>query len=129
MIEIEVLRLVQKSLSRYLFAKGYLSWDGIRKACKNAILSLPDEEQKSFRDKAYPEFEIFIPLLKNGSAEVCRSNDRSTLLYCMNPDLNLIVSDEKEYFRGQEFFSIYKQKTDEENNYRKDVQFKQTFDL
>ena len=37
MINIEVLRKVQKSLSRYIFAKGFLSWNGIRKACERIV--------------------------------------------------------------------------------------------
>ena len=45
MIDIEVLRKVQKSLSRYIFAKEYLSWNGIRKACNNIILSLSEDDK------------------------------------------------------------------------------------
>ena len=92
MIEVEILRTVQKKLSRYIFAKGFISWNGIKKACEKIILALPENEREVFQDKMYPEFEIFIPLLKNGSAEVCRSNERSTLLFCMNPNTNLILN-------------------------------------
>lgn len=131
MIDIEVLRSIQKKLSRYIFAKGFLSWDGIRKACEKLILALPEEYQEFFKDKAYPEFEIFIPLLRNGSAEVCNSKNRATLLFCMNPNVNLISSNGKEYVRGQEYFSTYKSKEELEKNnskYRADISFKQVFD-
>lgn len=131
MINIEVLRKVQKSLSRYIFAKGFLSWNGIRKACERIILALSEEEKEFFKDKAYPEFDIFIPLLRNGSAEVCYSKNRATLLFCMNPNVNLMSSDGKEYIRGREFFSIYKTKEEfEKNNYKyqTDISFKPIFD-
>ena len=119
MIDIEVLRNVQKRLSRYIYAKGFLSWNGIRKACNRIILALPENEQENFKNKAYPEFDIFLPLLRNGSAEVCRSNDRATLLYCMNPNTNLITSEGLELIRGQEFFSIYRTKEDLIKNNKK----------
>lgn len=130
MIDIEILRTVQKKLSRFIYAKGFISWNGIRKACKEIILALPEEEQKLFKGKAYPEFEIFIPLLRNGTAEVCKSNNRATLLFCMNPNTNLRAANEEEYARGQDFFSIYKSKDEYEKNkkkYKKDVPFKTAF--
>lgn len=130
MIDIEILRSIQKKLSRFIYAKGFISWNGIRKACKEIILALPKEEQKLFKDKTYPEFEIFIPLLRNGSAEVCKSNNRATLLFCMNPNTNLRTTNKEEYVRGQEFFSIYKSKDEYERNkkkYKKNVFFKTIF--
>lgn len=129
--ELNVLRSVQRILSRYIFAKGFISWDGIRKACERIILALPEEEQKFFKDKAYPEFDIFIPLLRNASAEVCNSKNRATLLFCMNPNINLISSNGKEYIRGREFFSSYRTKENIEENeskYRTDIPFKTMFD-
>lgn len=109
-MDIEVLRTTQKKLSRYLFAKGCLSWNGIRKACQNIILALPKDQKKNFEDKLYPEFDIFIPLLRNGSAEVCRNRERATLLFSMNPNVNIIDSKENEYVRSFPFYSIYKTK-------------------
>lgn len=130
MIDIDVLRKVQKKLSRYIYAKGFLSWNGIRKACNKIILALPEEEQRNFNEKSYPEFDIFIPLLRNASAEVCKSIDRATLLFCMNPNVNLIAMDGDEYVRGQEYFSLYKTRDELEKNkteYRKGIPFKPAF--
>lgn len=131
MFDIEVLRTVQKQLSRYLFSKGFLSWDGVQKACKRIIAALPDREQQFFENKSYPEFEIFIPLLRNGSVEVCKSKNRATLLFCMNSNINLLATDNKEYIRGQEYFSIYRTKDelDERNlSYKNTLPCKSTFD-
>lgn len=131
MIEVEILRTVQKKLSRYIFAKGFISWNGIKKACEKIILALPENEREVFQDKMYPEFEIFIPLLKNGSAEVCRSNERSTLLFCMNPNTNLILNNNVGYVRRQEYCSIYRRKEDLEKNklkYRNDIPFTPVFE-
>jgi hypothetical protein len=131
MVDVEVLRNVQQRLSRYIYAKGFLSWNGIRKACNRIILALPENEQENFKNKTYPEFDIFLPLLRNGSAEVCRSNERASLLYCMNPNTNLITSEGNEFIRGQEFFSIYRTKEDLLKNnkkYREDVESMLTFD-
>lgn len=131
MVDIEVLRTVQKQLSRYLFVKGFLSWDGVQKACKRIIAALPDREQQFFENKSYPEFELFIPLLRNGSVEVCKSKNRATLLFCMNSNVNLIAMDNKEYIRGQEYFSIYKTKDElEEKNllYQNNLPGKSTFE-
>lgn len=131
MIAIEVLRKVQKQLSHYIFSKGFLSWDGIRKVCKRIILALPEKEQQFFVNKSYPEFEIFIPLLRNGSAEVCKSKNRASLLFCMNPNINLTATDHKECIRGQEYFSIYKTKDELDVKnllYQKTVPCKPTFE-
>ena len=130
MIEIEVLREVQKRLSRYIYAKGFLSWDGIRKACERIILSLPERFQDSFKGKLYPEFEVFIPLLRNGSAEVCRRKERASLLFCMNPKINLTLFDGKEIIRENDFFSIYRTKDEcdeKKHKFRNDVLFEQVF--
>ncbi len=118
-------------MSRYLFVKGFLSWDGVQKACKRIIAALPDREQQFFENKSYPEFELFIPLLRNGSVEVCKSKNRATLLFCMNSNVNLIAMDNKEYIRGQEYFSIYKTKDElEEKNllYQNNLPGKSTFE-
>lgn len=131
MIEIDVLRIIQKKLSRYIFSKGYLSWNGIRRACENIILALPEEEKKLFDEKKYPEFEIIIPLLKNGTVEVCKCKDRATLLYCMNPNINLIGGDGIQYIRAQEFYSIYRTKEYLEKNkkkYKDDIAFVTAFE-
>lgn len=128
-MDIDVLREVQQSLSRYIYAKGFISWDGIKKACERIILSLPDKPKESFKNKEYPEFEIFIPLLRNGSAEVCKSKERATLLFCMNPKVNLTLLDAKEIVRNQEYFSIHKAKYEKINNeYQADVPFEEVFD-
>lgn len=127
MIDIEVLRTAQKQLSLFIFAKGYLSWNGIRKACQNIILALSVEQKKNFEDKLYPEFDIFIPLLRNGSAEVCRSKDRATLLYTMNPKLNLTFGNGNQYIRTNEFFSTYKNKINVKK-YKEEMPFEDTFD-
>lgn len=130
MIDIEVLREIQKKLSRYLFMKGFLSWNGIRNTCRRIILSLPKETRDLFKDKSYPEFEIFIPLLRNGTAEVCKNKERSTLLFCMNPNVNLKMLDGREFVRGDEFFSIHKTKEKVERNkykYREDIPFELVF--
>ncbi|MBR2362871.1 MAG: hypothetical protein IKA80_09540 [Spirochaetaceae bacterium] len=131
MVDIEVLRTVQKQLSRYLFSKGFLSWNGIRKACERIILSLPEREQRFFANKSYPEFEIFIPLLRNGSVEVCRSPSRTTLLFCMNPNTGLITKDGIEYARGKEYFSLYRTKKELELSnhiHENDIIFEPPFD-
>ena len=127
MIEIEVIRTVQQKLSQFMFSKGYLSWNGIRRACESIILALPEDQKKLFDKKNYPEFEIVIPLLRNGTVEVCRSNDRATLLYCMSPNINVLSKDGKEYIRTQEYFSIYRIKEDLGEN-KEDVTFTYSFD-
>ena len=131
MVDIRVLRLVQQKLSRYIFSKGYLSWNGIRSACENIILALPEEEKKLFDEKKYPEFEIIIPLLRNGTVEVCKCKDRATLLYCMNPNVNLLGIDGKEYIRAAECFSIYRTKEfleKKKKKYKDDISFVTAFE-
>ena len=52
MVDVEVLRNVQQRLSRYIYAKGFLSWNGIRKDCNRIILALPENEQENFKNNA-----------------------------------------------------------------------------
>lgn len=60
---------------------GAATWDTISSVCARIIQTLPQMAQDYFR--TYPEYKILIPLLRNGTIEVCRKQDRSALYYCL----------------------------------------------
>ena len=57
------------------------TWNTISSVCARIIQTLPQMAQDYFR--TYPEYKILIPLLRNGTIEVCRKQDRSALYYCL----------------------------------------------
>jgi hypothetical protein len=85
--EIEAIRSSQKKLCLWLYEEGCISWSRIHKACQSIVDSLSEDTKHYFGN--YPEYKIFVPLLKNGSIEVCRKENCATLLYCMNSDLKI----------------------------------------
>lgn len=73
----------QDTLCKWLALQdaGAATWNTISSVCARIIQTLPQMEQDYFR--AYPEYKILIPLLRNGTIEVCRKQDRSVLYYCL----------------------------------------------
>ena len=65
---------------------GAATWNTISSVCARIIQTLPQTEQNDLG--TYPEYKILIPLLRNGTIEVCRKQDRSALYYCLirHPD-------------------------------------------
>lgn len=102
--EIEAIRSSQKKFCSWLYEQGCVSWSRIHKACQSIVDALSDDKKQYFRN--YPEYEIFVPLLKNGSIEVCRKENRATLLYCMNSDIK-IGSNDFQFVRKNPWFSKY----------------------
>ena len=60
---------------------GAATWNTISGVCAKIIQTLPQTEQVYFGN--HPEYKILIPLLRNGTIEVCRKQDRSALYYCL----------------------------------------------
>ena len=60
---------------------GAATWNTISGVCAKIIQTLPQMEQDYFSTS--PEYKILIPLLRNGTIEVCRKQDRSALYYCL----------------------------------------------
>ena len=59
------------------------TWNTISSVCAHIIQPLSKEVYDYFGD--YPAYKILIPLLRNGTIEVCRKQDRKALYYCLNP--------------------------------------------
>jgi hypothetical protein len=119
--EIEIIRDAQKKFCLWVHEQGCVSWSKIHKACQNIVDSLSEAKKQYFGN--YPEYKIFVPLLKNGSMEVCRKEDRITLLYCMNPDMK-IGNDDFQFIREKLWFSMY---TLQDKNINSDIVRKLTF--
>ena len=73
----------QDTLCKWLALQdaGAATWNTISSVCAGVIHTMPQEVQAYFG--TYPEYKILIPLLRNGTIEVCRKQDRSALYYCL----------------------------------------------
>ena len=73
----------QDTLCKWLALQdaGAATWNTISSVCAGVIHTMPQEVQAYFG--SYPEYKILIPLLRNGTIEVCRKQDRSALYYCL----------------------------------------------
>ena len=87
---------------------GAATWNTISSVCAGVIHTMPQEVQAYFG--AYPEYKILIPLLRNGTIEVCRKQDRSALYYCLirHPyDTLLQAADISKTFSPMDFLCRY----------------------
>jgi len=84
------------------------TWNTISSVCARIIQTLPQMEQDYFSTS--PEYKILIPLLRNGTIEVCRKQDRSALYYCLirHPyDALLQAADTGKTFSAIDFLRRY----------------------
>lgn len=87
---------------------GAATWNTISSVCARIIQTLPQTEQNDLG--TYPEYKILIPLLRNGTIEVCRKQDRSALYYCLirHPDGALLqAADTGKTFSPMDFLRRY----------------------
>lgn len=113
--DLELLYHIQKILACWIYSQGFASWNRINRTCRNIILSLPIEKQKYFNTD-YPIFKVFIPMLRTGSAEVCKNNERVPLLYFMNHDTSYSIEETVSITRKYPFISIYSKQLIKEND-------------
>lgn len=105
--EIETIKQSQIKLCLWLYEQGTASWNRIHKTCLNIVAAFPQNQQVFFGKGNYPEYKIFVPLLRWGSIEICRIENRKTFLYCMNSDLKLDFLDGTEYIRPYSWTTHY----------------------
>ncbi len=103
--EIETIRSSQKKLCPWLYEQGCASWSRIHKACINIVESLSDDKKKFFGN--YPEYKIFVPLLRNGTIEVCKQEKNNVLRYCMNENLKINCEEALHLTKKYPWFSKY----------------------
>lgn len=100
----------QDTLCKWLALQdaGAATWNTISSVCAGVIHTMPQEVQAYFG--TYPEYKILIPLLRNGTIEVCRKQDRSALYYCLirHPDGALLqAADTGKTFSPMDFLCRY----------------------
>lgn len=84
------------------------TWNTISSVCARIIQTLAQTEQADLG--TYPEYKILIPLLRNGTIEVCRKQDRCALYYCLirHPDGALLqAADTGKTFSPMDFLRRY----------------------
>lgn len=84
------------------------TWNTISSVCAHIIQPLSKEVYDYFGD--YPTYKILIPLLRNGTIEVCRKQDRKALYYCLirRPDDALLqAADTGKTFSPIDFLRRY----------------------
>lgn len=101
----DVILATQKKLALYMRLNDFMWWRKIKKSCNDLIDSLPIEEKEMFSDIKHLDFCIFVPLLRTGIVEVCRSQESSHLLFCINPELKNPITIPPEQFPFETTFS------------------------
>ena len=65
---------IQMKLKLWLKRNGFTTWKQIQKACRNLLASYP--ESYSAQYGKFPEYKLFMPLLRNGICEIAKENGK-----------------------------------------------------
>lgn len=67
--------VVQNQLKKWLKCFGVASWKQIQKTCKNLLAVYPESYSSQYG--TFPEYKLFMPLLRNGICEVAKVNSKT----------------------------------------------------
>jgi len=70
---------VQEKLCKWIQTKGFVTWRQIQKSCKGLLAVYPSEYSSMYGN--YPEYKIFIPLLRNGRCEIAKAEGKTGFIY------------------------------------------------
>lgn len=65
--------LIQEKLCKYIRSKGFVTWKHIQKACRDLLEAYPHDYSSKYGN--FPEYKIFMPLLRNGLCEIARNDE------------------------------------------------------
>ena len=66
---------IQIQLEEWLRRYGFATWKQIQKACKNLLAAYPESYSVQYAN--FPEYKLFMPLLRNGICEVSKENRKT----------------------------------------------------
>jgi len=69
------LRSLQDIILRWIEGQGFVTWNEIKENCRGFVGFFNEGQRKLYGQ--YPEYRIFMPLLRNGCVEVAQSRDNS----------------------------------------------------
>lgn len=70
---------IQEKICKWIQAKGFVTWRQIQKSCKDLLALYPSEDSSLYGN--YPEYKIFMPLLRNGRCEIARADRKTGFIY------------------------------------------------
>lgn len=69
---------IQIKLRKWLRRNGFSTWKQIQKTCRTLLEAYPNEYSDLYGK--YPEYKLFMPLLRNGICELSKQNDKTGFL-------------------------------------------------
>ena len=66
---------IQIKLKKWMRRVGFVSWKQIKKTCSNLLASCPNDYAELYGK--FPEYRLFMPLLRNGICEVSNQNGKT----------------------------------------------------
>lgn len=76
---------IQIKLRLWLRKYGFATWKQIQKTCRNLLATYPESYSSLYG--TFPEYKLFMPLLRNGICEIAKENDK--LGYVILPKLEV----------------------------------------
>lgn len=70
---------IQDKLKLWIKSSGFVSWKQIQKTCKSLLSAYPEEYIQKYG--SFPEYKLFMPLLRNGICEISLYNGRAVYVY------------------------------------------------
>ena len=66
---------IQIKLRKWMQRVGFVNWKQIQKACRNLLASYPNDYADLYGN--FPEYKLFMPLLRNGICEISKQNGKT----------------------------------------------------
>lgn len=66
---------IQIKLRKWLRRNGFVTWKQIQKTCRTLLEAYPTEYTELYGK--YPEYKLFMPLLRNGICEISKQNEKT----------------------------------------------------
>lgn len=71
--------IIQKKLYKWLQARGFVTWKQIQKTCRDLLAAYTENYIAQYGN--FPEYRLFMPLLRNGSCEMAVNNGKTGFTY------------------------------------------------
>ncbi len=75
MLPDETFSIIQNKLINWICVKGFVTWKQIQKACRDLLEEYPQDYISLYGN--YPEYKLFMPLLRKGKCEISQSEGKT----------------------------------------------------
>ncbi len=67
--------IIQRKLRNWMRVKGFVTWKQIQKTCRDLLAAYPEFYSSQYGN--FPEYKLFMPLLRKGKCEIAQINGKT----------------------------------------------------